>query len=94
MAHDQFDNAQRAVELGVARELPPRRYQPRAIIRALEALTDTPAVSARCAELATHARQGNGLEATCDLILETLDPANPTIAPTLPAANAPQAAAE
>lgn len=46
MGFDQFDNARRAVTLGVARQLLPRRYQPAAVVRALDELTTQPSVRA------------------------------------------------
>lgn len=70
MGFDQFDNARRAVTLGVARQLLSRRYEPAAVVRALDELTTQPSVRARCAEWArTLAGERAGTEVAADAIV-------------------------
>jgi len=54
MAHDQPDNADRLVKLGVGRMLWPRDFTGPAVARELSALLDDPAVAMRCRDLATR----------------------------------------
>jgi UDP:flavonoid glycosyltransferase YjiC (YdhE family) len=60
MSYDQFDNSRRLVRLGVAAEIPVRRFRGRAVADALAILLDSPTVAARCRELAAE------LAARCD----------------------------
>ncbi len=70
MGFGQFDNARRAVTLGVARQLLPRRYEPAAVVSALDELTTQPSVRARCAEWAsTLAGERAGTEVAADAIV-------------------------
>jgi rhamnosyltransferase subunit B len=70
MGFDQFDNACRVVRLGVARQLLPRRYRPDAVARALDDLTNDPAVRERCAQLARRlAAEPSGIAAAADALL-------------------------
>lgn len=67
---DQFDNARRVGALGVARQLLPRQYRPAAVAAALDALLESPAVRARCAELArTLSAQTPGTTVAADAVL-------------------------
>jgi UDP:flavonoid glycosyltransferase YjiC (YdhE family) len=69
MGFDQFDNADRAVALGVAQRLLPRQYKPDTVAKALAALADA-SVRARCAEVArTFAGDEPGLEAAAGALL-------------------------
>jgi UDP:flavonoid glycosyltransferase YjiC (YdhE family) len=54
MAHDQPDNADRLVKLGVGRMLWPRHFTGPAVARELHTLLDDPAVARRCRDLATR----------------------------------------
>ncbi|MGW9214328.1 macrolide family glycosyltransferase [Embleya sp. NPDC055664] len=67
-AADQFANADRLVELGVARRLDTADATPEALRGALLALTTDPAVAARSAELRERARAEGGTERAADLI--------------------------
>ena len=70
MAFDQFDNASRAVRLGVARQLMPRRYRASAVARTLESLIGDAALRARCREVAQRmAREPSGVSAACSALL-------------------------
>jgi len=56
MAHDQPDNAQRLVRLGVARRLYPRRFTPGRVAAALRHLLRDPAVRTACVAAADRVR--------------------------------------
>lgn len=63
MAHDQPDNAHRLQRLGVARALPPARFQAAAVKHALDELAGSGRVTERCRELAAQvAAQRDGLD--------------------------------
>jgi UDP:flavonoid glycosyltransferase YjiC (YdhE family) len=68
MAYDQFDNAQRLVRLGVAKEIPRRAFRGRAVATALEPLLGSQTVAARCRELATRCDGPAALAAACDTL--------------------------
>jgi rhamnosyltransferase subunit B len=69
--HDQFDNAFRATELGVARTLLPRDYQGERVARELRALLTEPRYRARAAEIgAVVGAEGGAADAA--LALERL----------------------
>lgn len=68
---DQPDNAARLRGLGVAATLQPRAYRAPAAAAALERLLASPAVAARCRELARRLEASRGVEAAC-LAIETL----------------------
>lgn len=74
VAYDQFDNAARAVRLGVARELLPKDYQPAKVAAALRALIDDMSLHATCAGVAEKLTSGGGLARTSELILRHLAP--------------------
>lgn len=69
MGFDQFDNALRAVQLGVAQQLLPRRYGPESAAAALRALTTSEEVRTRCREVAGRLGQGGGVDAACDAVI-------------------------
>jgi rhamnosyltransferase subunit B len=68
MSHDQPDNAERVRKLGVGAELSARRYKAKAIARALNELTTSTSLRARCAELSARIRGARPVEQTCELI--------------------------
>lgn len=70
-AVDQFGNAARLAELGVARHLPAEEATPAALREALLALDD-PAVRARSAALRTELRAAGGAARAADLVEEAL----------------------
>jgi rhamnosyltransferase subunit B len=93
VAYDQFDNAQHALQLGVARELLPRRYTVAAVAACLRILVSDPHIRERCQAvraLSLRAEQHpaaapsgphNSTERTCDLILARCCPATPAPPP-------------
>ncbi|MEO5733219.1 MAG: glycosyltransferase [Rubrivivax sp.] len=68
MAYDQFDNAQRACRLGVARELLPADYRLPALTHRLSAMLGDAAVRDRCAALAARLAQGDALATVSDAL--------------------------
>lgn len=73
-AFDQFDNASRAVQLGVAREILPRRFKPLRVARELRALISDKDVAVRSRHVADRLKEPNGIARACDLLLEKLVP--------------------
>jgi len=69
MGYDQFDNASRAVRLGVAQQLLPRRYRPQAVARRLRQLIGNSLVHERCRQMAARTAESQSIIATCDAIL-------------------------
>ncbi|MBD0690404.1 macrolide family glycosyltransferase [Streptomyces sp. CBMA123] len=67
-AADQFENADRLVELGVARRLDTALATPAALRSAVLELTTDPAVAARLAELSAEVRAGAGAPRAADLV--------------------------
>ncbi len=65
LAFDQFDNAHRLKQLGVAEELRPRRFRTAWVVEALDRLTTSRTVAARCKEWSTHCDGDASLEAAC-----------------------------
>jgi UDP:flavonoid glycosyltransferase YjiC (YdhE family) len=72
VAYDQFDNAARAVRLGVARELLPKQYVPQAVADVLTTLTTDSTLQQHCQQLATRCGNGDSIVTTCDAILQRL----------------------
>jgi len=72
VAVDQFDTASRTVALGIARELLPWSYRPRATAAALAALIDNAKVHRSCVEVAERLKSSDGIKVTCDRILDEL----------------------
>lgn len=54
LAHDQFDNADRARRLGVALAIVPKRFRAPAVADALARLIDSPEVRSRCRDVAAR----------------------------------------
>lgn len=72
VAYDQFDNAARAVRLGVARELLPRDYRPARVAAVLHELVADAAVRANCTEVAARLTSDGAVSLTCERILQRL----------------------
>jgi rhamnosyltransferase subunit B len=68
MSYDQFDNVQRLVRLGVAKEIPRRAFRGAAVAKLLEPLLNSPVVAARCRELASRCDGPAALAAACDAL--------------------------
>ncbi len=69
LAHDQFDNAARMKNRGIARALPQSRFRGPAVAGMLHELIDDPAVKARCLETASlFARDPHPMEAACEAV--------------------------
>lgn len=73
MGFDQYDNALRALHLGVAQQLLPRHYIAPRVVQALRHLLGDAAVPARCAQVAQQMvadlAAGQGIAAVCDAVL-------------------------
>jgi UDP:flavonoid glycosyltransferase YjiC (YdhE family) len=69
-AHDQYDNAARAVRLGCARMIARPRYNARTAIRELSALLERPDYLTRAVEVGTQVHHENGATAAADAIEE------------------------
>lgn len=67
-AHDQPDNAYRAMRLGVARVLPPHRYRAARVAEELSALVRDPGYRAAAARVAATVRAEGGVAAACDAL--------------------------
>jgi rhamnosyltransferase subunit B len=67
-AHDQFDNANRLVKLGVARSILAGKYNARSACRELGKLLADPATAKACASCAARFQGDDSLARTCDLI--------------------------
>ncbi len=71
MGYDQFDNARRAMALGVARQLLPRGYRPARVARVLDELLADPTIRARCAERAAAlSREPSGVAVAAQALLQ------------------------
>jgi len=77
VAYDQFDNSRRAVHLGVAQELLPKRYAGRTAASALEKLTTDSSLRQRCRQIAIRLADCNSIELACDSILSRLGKMTP-----------------
>jgi UDP:flavonoid glycosyltransferase YjiC (YdhE family) len=66
MSYDQFDNSRRLIRLGVATEVPQRRFCGRQVADALAVLMDSPTIAARCRQLAARCDGPAALAAACD----------------------------
>lgn len=73
-AYDQFDNADRAVRLGVAKEILPHRYAPEAVSAALKDMLADAALSRRCSEIAARLVGTEAIGKACDTLLDRLGP--------------------
>ncbi|MGW2374559.1 macrolide family glycosyltransferase [Kitasatospora sp. NPDC001683] len=67
-AADQFENADRLVELGVARRLDTDEVTPAALRSAVLELVDDPKVAARLAELSAEVRAGGSVTRAAELV--------------------------
>jgi rhamnosyltransferase subunit B len=74
-AHDQFDNADRLVKLGVGRSILARKYTARSASRELEKLLSNPSTASACAAYAARFTNDDSVTRTCELI-EELSPAS------------------
>ncbi len=70
---DQLDNAARAVDLGVARSLPPARYDAVSASRELERLMNAPAYSSRAADVRKVLDRENGAAEAARLVWNRLE---------------------
>lgn len=73
MAHDQFDNAERVVKLGVAATIKRRAFTGPKVARALQNLLGDPALAARCAAVAKRFEGHDALAETA-AVIEQLRP--------------------
>lgn len=67
---DQFDNAQRTTDLGVAKEVLPRDYTPDTVAKALAELVDNPTYKQNSLRYAAMLEKENGIGNACDAILK------------------------
>jgi UDP:flavonoid glycosyltransferase YjiC (YdhE family) len=70
MAFDQPDNADRLLRLGVARVLPPRRFNVGNVCAALDAITKDRVVAEGCKALAKRCHEAQALDRACDALEE------------------------
>lgn len=70
MAHDQLDNAERLIELGVGASIAAAKFTGARAARKLGALLESPEVAARCKELAARFEPQQWMQRTCELIEE------------------------
>jgi len=67
-AWDQYDNADRAMRLGVSRTLHPRRFTPSRAAAELRPLLDDPGYQRKAHLAGEKIRQENGVQSACDAI--------------------------
>jgi rhamnosyltransferase subunit B len=70
-AHDQPDNAERVIRLGIARKISRHRYTPARAAAELRRLLDDPSYLQRASVVGEQVREEHGVRAACDA-LETL----------------------
>jgi UDP:flavonoid glycosyltransferase YjiC (YdhE family) len=68
MSYDQFDNSRRLIRLGVAAEIPVRRFRGPAISKILAPLLDSLSIAATCRDLASRCDGPAALAAACDAL--------------------------
>jgi UDP:flavonoid glycosyltransferase YjiC (YdhE family) len=68
LAHDQFDNADRVVRLGVGSQLAVNRFSGARLAQHLDALLSSSTVAAACRDLAVRLRKRDGLQRAADAI--------------------------
>jgi rhamnosyltransferase subunit B len=76
-AHDQPDNAERVIRLGIARKISRYRYSPARVSAELRRLLGNPAYSQRASVIGEQVRGEDGARAACDaleLLLQTARP--------------------
>ena len=71
--HDQFDNARRVRQLGVARTVFPKAYRAERVARELHALVSEPRYVERAAAVAVIVREERGAEAAVAVIERLLE---------------------
>jgi rhamnosyltransferase subunit B len=71
-AWDQWDNAERAARLGIARTIPRRRYTSARLAAELRQLLEDPAYARRASAIAEQVRQEDGARVACDALSELL----------------------
>jgi rhamnosyltransferase subunit B len=67
-AWDHPDNAERAAQLGIARTIARKHYEPRRVAAEIRLLLDDPAYSRSAAEIAPKVRQEDGVTAACNAV--------------------------
>lgn len=67
-AHDQADNAARAVALGVGRSVPPGRYRAARVAGELRRLAGDAGIAARAADISAVVAREDGVVAACEAI--------------------------
>ena len=70
MFGDQFDNAQRIMNLGIAKEVLPVDYTPYNAAKALMELVDNPIYKQNSLRFAAMLKKENGVSNACDAILQ------------------------
>jgi rhamnosyltransferase subunit B len=70
MAFDQFDNARRAVRLGIAKEILPRHFKAAAVARLIQEFVYSADVKNKCADIAARLKASDGVNQACDMLLE------------------------
>ena len=83
-AHDQGDNAVRAVRLGVARVLFPSQYTRKAVGENLRALLSDPATQARARDVGAGVRAEHGADRAVDALESLAGRANPPAQRSVP----------
>jgi UDP:flavonoid glycosyltransferase YjiC (YdhE family) len=69
-AHDQFDNADRIVRLGVGRSITAGKYTAKSAAAELSRLLSAPRVTTQCRAIADRLRSDDAVGRTCHLIEE------------------------
>ncbi len=72
VAYDQFDNASRAMRLGVAKEVLPKKYNGRVVADVLKTFLSDESIRLRCQEVALRLAHCNATSVACDSILASL----------------------
>jgi UDP:flavonoid glycosyltransferase YjiC (YdhE family) len=67
-AHDQPDNADRVVRLGIARHISRQAYRPGRVAAELERLLGEPRYAERAAEVGRQVARENGVGAACEAL--------------------------
>jgi UDP:flavonoid glycosyltransferase YjiC (YdhE family) len=70
---DQFDNAQRTTDLGIAKEVLPKDYTPENVAKALAELVDNPVYKQNSMRYAALLKKENGISNACDAILQKFE---------------------
>jgi rhamnosyltransferase subunit B len=70
MAYDQPDNAERTMQLGVARVLTQRQFRTKAVVHCLNELLTDQRIAERCRELAERVRNEDGIGRAASVIEE------------------------